>query len=198
MDKTSLIGSTGTQASHLLPAPGAPGSSGTEELEWFRREFRPRFDEWVFGPIDRLATSADALVAFILMACAVDYLAGFWWGKRIKANEGRIVYTSFINQYFPSGRYDALGLYKSLRNGLVHMFTVKGQKYTLTHNNPGLHRQTARSGQIVLNAADFRDDLVAAKDSFFDDVEKKPELLARLIDRYTRDGFLDRADIEVV
>ncbi len=93
----------------------------------------------------------------------IDYLAGFWWGKS-SSGSVRKAYTRFIRQYFPPGRYDADGLYDSLRNGLVHMFTIKGKRYGRTHNQPSVHLKEDTYGQIILNAADFRDDLKAAKD----------------------------------
>lgn len=63
---------------------GGPGGSEPQTLVWFRDYFRPHFDNWVFGPIDRLVCAEDALIGFIFMACAIDYLAGFWWGKTTK------------------------------------------------------------------------------------------------------------------
>src|ERR1039458_7754454 len=83
---------------------GSPvGGSPPQRLVWFRNYFRPHFDDWVFGPIDRLVHAQDALIGFIFMACAIDYLAGFWRGKSTKK-----AYTDFIDQYFPHGRYDSL------------------------------------------------------------------------------------------
>ena len=165
-------------------------SPHTQKITWFRDYFRPHFDDWVIGPINRLVHTQDALIGFIFMACAVDYLAGFWWGESTKGQVDN-AYTGFINEYFPKGRYDATGLYDSLRNGLVHMFTIKNKKYALTHNNPGLHLKNDRNGQIILNAQDFRDDLIAAKERYFADVEVQAELLDRVLDRYNRDGFLN-------
>ena len=57
------------------------------------------------------------------MTCAIDYLAGFWWGKSTIGNV-QLVYTRFVKEYFPKDRYDPEGLYDSLRNGLLHMFTI--------------------------------------------------------------------------
>ena len=166
------------------------GSSRDQKLRWFRSYFRPHFDDWIFGPIDRLAHSEDALIGFIFMACAIDYLAGFWWGNSTKGKVEK-VYTDFVDEYFPKGRYEARGLYDSLRNGLVHMFTIKNRKYALTHNNPHLHLKVDANGQILLNAGDLRDDLNTAKERYFNDVEASADLLERLLERYDREGFLD-------
>ena len=172
-----------------VPNPPAVNAPQVEKLDWFRNHFRPHFDDWVFGPIDRLVPSRDALVGFILMACAIDYLAGFLVGSSTKGKVGAS-YPSFIDEYFPKGRYDSEGLYDSLRNGLVHMFTIKDRKYALTHNNPELHLKQDSGGQIILNAADFRDDLTLSKEAYFSDVEANVDLLNKLLERYHRDGFL--------
>lgn len=180
-----------------LPSTFGPNSSHADKLNWFCNTFRPHFNAWVFDPIDRLVPSQDALIGFIVMACAIDYLAGFWWGQSTSGSVTR-AYTGFIDTYFPTGRYDANGLYDSLRNGLVHMFTIKGKKYALTHNNPHLHLKTDTVGQIVLNASDFRDDLVAARDKYFDEVETNPGLLDKLVIRINRDGILGEETIQTV
>jgi hypothetical protein len=76
------------------------------------------------------------------------------------------------------------------------MFTIKNQKYALTHNNPIFHLKVDSNGQIILNAGDFRNDLVAATERYFDDVEAMPDLLDKLCDRYSRDGFLDQGALQ--
>ena len=187
--------SSGSSTSPSGPPPSliyisTTSLSHSQKIAWFRSYFRPHFDDWVIGPINRLVHTQDALIGFIFMACAIDYLSGFWWGKSTQ-REVEDAYTGFINEYFPKGRYDVNGLYDSFRNGLVHMFTIKNKKYSLTHNNPGYHLKIDGIGQIILNAGDFRDDLIAAKERYFLDVEAKPELLDRVLDRYNRDGFLD-------
>ena len=67
-----------------------------DKLIWFRDYFRPHFNEWVFGPVDRLVVSQDALIGFVFITCVIDYLARFWWGKST-SNEVRLAYTGFIN-----------------------------------------------------------------------------------------------------
>jgi len=178
------------------PASHRPIFSHADRLSWFRNEFQAHFNEWVFGPIDRLVTSQDALIGFIVMACAIDYLAGFWWGRDTKRNV-KLAYTGFIDAYFPKGRHDARGLFDSLRNGLVHMFTIKNKKYALIHNMPDMHLKNDTAGRIILNAADFRDDLVAARDKYFDEVETNSDLLDKLWDRFNRDGFLVSGSVQV-
>ena len=183
--------------------PGA-SSSGLHSLGPFTQndpspwvnEFRAHFEDWVLGPIDRLVPSYDALVGFIMMACAIDYLASFWWGE---STEGFVkkAYVGFIQNFFPQGRYDAEGLYASLRNGLVHLFTIKGKKYALTHNHPELHLKTDTKNQIILNAADFARDLRQATASYFTAAASSPQLAEKAHHRYLRDGFLGKSPFEM-
>ena len=183
--------------------PGA-SSTGLPELGPFTQAtptpwidaFQTHFNEWVFGPIERLVPSYDALVGFIMMACAIDYLSGFWWGETTEGSVGK-AYTGFIARYFPTGRYDPEGLYDSLRNGLVHMFTIKHKKYALTHNRPDLHLKIDKKNQIVLNASDFMRDLRAASDAYFVEARASSDLSRKANDRYQRDGFLGKSPLEM-
>jgi hypothetical protein len=167
--------------------------SPQEKLDWFNR-FQKHFDLWVFKPIDRLVSSDDALVAFILMSCSIDYLASFWWGDDTKREVG-IAYIGFVNNYFPENVYDSQELYKSLRNGLVHLFTIKGGTYALKHNRPDLHLQKAKNGQLILNSENFYQDLLIAKERYFTEVQSNDKLLDKAWQRYERDGFLDLLEI---
>jgi len=54
----------------------------------------------------------------------------------------------------------------------------------------------SNDGQIILNAADFRDDLVSATNRFFDEVETSPTLLDNVHERYVRDGFLALGSVD--
>lgn len=165
-----------------------------DKVAWFRDNFRPHFENWVVKPINRLVPSEDALIGFIFMSCTIDYLAAFLRGESTRGKD-RDSYMKFICDYFPQGRYDAAALYDSLRNGLVHLFTIKGKKYVLTHNQPSLHLKTDSKGQIVLNAENFRDDLLGAKEKYFTAVQASAALLDKLEERLSRDGFLGPSDI---
>ena len=175
--------------------PQLPEFSPAESSLWVT-SFRGHFREWVFSPIDRLVPSRDALISFIFMACAIDYLAGFWWGGSTE-REGKKAYVGFIREYFPQGRYDPEGLYDSLRNGLVHMFTIKGRKYALTHNNPQPHLEVDKRDQIILNAGDFARDLHEAAEKYFDAAAANTDLAAKAYERFNRDGFLGASPLEM-
>lgn len=171
----------------------SPANLRATQITWVQNHFQPHFDKWVIEPIEDLINTQHALAGFILMTCAIDYLAGFYWGQSTKQNSKK-AYTQFVGKYFPSC-YDPEELYDSLRNGLVHMFTIKNKTYSLIHNRSNLHLQADKHGQTILNAQDFFNDLKVAKDQYFVDVVHQQGLLDKLIDRYQRDGFLNSDDI---
>ena len=165
------------------------------KLIWFY-EFRPHFDKLVLDPIKRFQFKMDdVLIGFVFMSCCIDYLSGFWWGEDRETGMVRQAYIGFINEYFrPRGAYNAKGLYDSLRNGLVHLFTIKNKMYELTFDEPERHLTVSHDSYIVLNASNFRDDLVAAANRYFDEVERTPLLLEKAFQRYERDGFIHWID----
>ena len=185
-------GTSGSEGGGWKSAP--PTGEGNSLTAYpTRGQFRPHFDEWIVESIHSLLSSGHPLVGFILMSCAIDYLASFWYGDDTKGHVGE-AYKGFVTKYFPSS-YDANALYESLRNGLVHLFTIKGQTYRLIHAHPELHMMADKSsGQLILNAENFQADLVAAKDCYFDEVETRSDLLDKVIQRYERDGFLELQD----
>src|SRR4051794_7864963 len=91
-----------------------------DKLDWFKKQFRPHFDEWVVDTAKRMINAGDevgvAMPAFIWLACAVDWLAGF---RSEKGSSNTKSYTGFVKEYF-SQNYDPKKLYDSLRNGLIH------------------------------------------------------------------------------
>jgi len=184
-----------TSESSALMSEDNTDLSSPKKLVLFH-QFRSHFNEWVFGPIDRLICSRDALIGFIFMTCAIDYLAGFLFGE---STEGHVkkAFTGFIDKHFLPGIYDADELYDSLRNGLVHMFTIKNKTYALIHNHPEVHLKNSLAGKIILNASNFRDDLVSAANRYFNDVETKLDFLDKWHTRFDRDGFLYSSAIEV-
>lgn len=198
MQDKILVNTTATHEVDIVEVPSQTSAQSHEKnLNWFRDTFRPHFDKWIIGPIDRLVSSDDALIGFILMSCAIDYLAGFWRGQTKSGETGKN-YREFVDEYFPKSRYQSNDLYDSLRNGLVHMFSIRKKKYALKHNRSDLHLEKDTEERIILNARNFRDDLVNAKDSYFNDVEKSPKLFALFKKRYDCWGFLYLVESEVV
>lgn len=164
--------------------------SPQQKLEWFQKGFRPHFEEWVVKPAEAIMRDPGGkMPAFVWLTCAIDWIAAFRFGESTK-NNVKEAYTNYIDEYFPKGKYSAQDLYDSLRNGLVHMYTIKGSTYALIDNHPDGHLKTTSDGQLLLNLEDFFADFVEAKNKFFDAVEIDPALLDKVIQRYEREGFL--------
>jgi hypothetical protein len=162
---------------------------------WFQ-DFRPHFNYLVLDPIRRFPLKMDdMLIGFVFMSCSIDYLSGFWWGENRELGMVRQAYVGFIHEYFrPRGLYNAKGIYDSLRNGLVHLFTIKNKIYELTFEEPQRHLTVSHNDLMVLNAGSFRNDLIDAANRYFDEVEKNPQLLDKAFQRYERDGFVSWID----
>ncbi len=162
---------------------------------WFH-DFRPHFNYLVLDTIKRHTIKIDdMLIGFVFMSCCIDYLSGFWWGESMEIGMSRQAYVGFINTYFrPRGLYNAKGIYDSLRNGLVHQFTIKNKMYELTFDEPERHLTVSHNRFIVLNAVSFCNDLIDAANRYFDEVEKNPRLLDKAFQRYERDGFISWID----
>jgi hypothetical protein len=158
---------------------------------WFQ-DFQPHFKYLVMDPINKFPLKMDdMLIGFVFMSCCIDYLSGFWWGENRDIGMTRQAYVGFINEYFlPRGRYNAKGIYDSLRNGLVHLFTIKNKMYELTFDEPQRHLTVSHNGLIILNAGSFRNDLINATNCYFKDVKTNPRLLDKAFQRYERDGFV--------
>ena len=87
----------------------------------------------------------------------------------------------FIQAYFPVHKYNAEHLYDSLRNGLVHLFTIKNSHYSLVHGRPETHLTTDAQGRTLLNAEDLLADLQTATDTYFRHVACDDKLLGRAL-----------------
>ena len=148
------------------------------------------FDKWIFGGIEALSKSKGVRLTFVIITCAIDYLASFNYGGDTTGHV-REAYIDFLNEYeWFTEKYVPEDIYDSLRCGLVHNFTIHGGKFTLTHNHPELHL-TTRKGQTVLNYEDFYCDFKRLKEDYFKKVKNpKNGKSANFMRRYETLGFL--------
>lgn len=171
--------------------PASLGSSADDRVNWARIKFKTIIEESIFNRLEKLRNT-DPLVAFIYMSCAIDYLAGFWHGRKNRTDQQD--YKEVVDKYFPlnndgSKRYDANALYEDLRCDLVHNFTV-GKTYVLTHGESEKHLKKTDTRQTVLNAESFEADLRRSKENYFRAINFEPELCLAAIERYRR-GMID-------
>jgi hypothetical protein len=152
-------------------------------------DFKNHFMEWVIGDIEKASKGGAKVGAFILIACAFEYLAGFMAGKETTCND----YINFIQRFVCpiDSRYEAEPLYKSLRCGLVHNYTIKGGRYSLTDAKPHLHfaQDTKDSTKKILNLEDFISVFKNACIEYFKAVENDTTLQENLRKHINNVGF---------
>jgi hypothetical protein len=166
--------------------------SVTNDLDWFIKDFKPHFRKSIYQAIDRLVAN-EPLIGFIFMSCVIDYLTGFMEG----ADPSGKTYKLFIREHFPPRKYNSRALYQCLRCGLVHSFTINNNRYVLNSGHPEQHLKKTKNGLTILNASDFRDDLIKAANKYFDYVESDPPSLLKLVQRYKEVGFMDFGPITI-
>ena len=115
---------------------------------------------WEYKDIERTSIHGDAkLAGFILGACFIDAMAGFYVGidkKSMRSGSGKR-FKDFVKKYMP--KYDAKKLYEDLRCGLVHSYAEGGSYVFTDANKAGFHFNTTPRGKIILNLEDFLCDL---------------------------------------
>lgn len=101
------------------------------------------------------------LAGFILGACLIDALAGFYDGVQKKDTGGSGErFKKFVKHFMPM--YDTDTLYKDLRCGLVHSYAEGGTYVFTDANKAGKHFQKLKNGRILVNLEDFIADVEKA------------------------------------
>ena len=143
--------------------------------------------EWVISDIERASIKGEAKTAgFILISCAIDFLATLYKGTK---SNGK-VYSRFIDAFFEDKDvYEGRELYRCLRCGLVHNYTIHDSKYILTHGHPHLHGQE-HEGKTILNLENFFEDLVKAKQKYLAVLKARQDLQENVKRRVSEVGVL--------
>lgn len=154
-----------------------------------------RFDKWIFPAINDLYNSEGVSLGFLIMACAIDYLTGLNKGTHKDTNGAD--YKNFLNTYaWFVDRYNSEDIYKLVRCGLVHNFSLRDSRYVLSHKSSLKHLEKL-NGRIVLKYEEFFDDIKQLKRQFFDKVRLDKDGMARLKERVEYFGFLSPVEIIV-
>jgi hypothetical protein len=140
---------------------------------------------WAYRDIERASIYGEAkLAGFILGACFIDALAGFYEGvdrNHVKNNSSRR-FTNFVKKYL--SEYDAQKLWTDLRCGLVHSYAA-GTTYAFTDaNKAGFHFSKAPNGMLILNLEDFLADLRKAYSKLRDDILTDKKIFNNALKRY--------------
>jgi hypothetical protein len=148
-------------------------------------------ETWVLGSTRQtyLATKdsqggSTPLAAFILVSCAIDFLAGFMCGItsfKPSAGESSRIYKAFVTKYLP--QYDPEDVYINVRCRLAHNYTI-GEDVALTNLKPQWHDPKGQNGQKTINFEDFCADFQAGARVYFNDLTIDPNLQAAFLRRF--------------
>jgi len=132
------------------------------------------------------------LAGFILGACFIDALAGFYAGvnKDESKNGSGKRFKDFIKIYLT--QYDADELWEDLRCGLVHSYAA-GKTYGFTDSRTtpfGFHLSMTPQGQILLNLEDFLSEIRKAYGDFRSDILKDNEVFEKAKRRFLSMGLM--------
>jgi hypothetical protein len=136
-----------------------------------------------------------APAAFILITCLIDFLGTLYAGRDSNYRTFIAFVSDFMRQQHDGVGYDGRDLYRSLRNKLVHNYSIWQGRYVLTHGHPEKHLEPYGSKARILNLEDFFDDVRQAADDYFVRVAQEVELQDRLSDRISTVGTIE--DVEI-
>ena len=115
---------------------------------------------WGYRQIEQASIHGEAkLAGFILGACFIDAMAGFYAGvdkkKVMRGSDKR--FKDFVKRYLT--RYNPNSLYHDLRCGLVHSYAEGGSYVFTDANKAGFHFDLHYTNKTILNLEDFCADL---------------------------------------
>jgi hypothetical protein len=139
---------------------------------------------WAYKDIERASVKGEAkLAGFILGACFIDTLAGFYFGinRSMSKNNSGKRFTTFVKKYLK--RYNAEKLWEDLRCGLVHSYAEGGTYVFTDANKAGYHFNKIKDGRILLNLEDFCADLREAYRLYRNDILINDKIYAKALRR---------------
>lgn len=160
-------------------------------------------DHQLFGlaykDIERASIHGNAKMAgFILGACFIDALAGFYAGVKLeevdKGSGAR--FKKFVTKYL--AQYNVESFYKDLRCGLVHSYAEGGTYVFTDSNRAGFHFTQTETGKMILNLEDFLADLRRAYSDFRSDILSNNEIFQNAKTRYESMYLMGLVNIEGV
>jgi hypothetical protein len=152
---------------------------------------------WAIGDIEKASVKGSAkLAGFILGACFIDAMAGFYAGidRKTAKNGSGPRFKHFVEKYLK--QYDAQKLYEDLRCGLVHSYSEGGTYVFTDANKDGEHFDKTPRGKILLNLEDFVEDLKSAYQQYRLDLLSDDSLFKKAQRRYLSMKLMMPIDIE--
>jgi hypothetical protein len=126
-----------------------------------------------------IAATDVAFLSFVCGVCAIEALSGYRYGSKAGAAKR---FKAFVDEYFPDEYKPHLDRLWRFRRHIVHSFSPPG--FSLTHNNPAVHFTIDPVTTFpILNAENFSEALIAAANTYFDQLRGDPELQRLMIER---------------
>lgn len=151
---------------------------------------------WEYKDIEKASISGEAkLAGFILGACFIDTMAGFFAGvtKEKVGSESSDRFKDFVKKYLPE--YDAEKIWSDLRCGLVHSYAEGGTYVFTDANKAGFHFNSTAGRKIILNLEDFLSDLRKAYRDFRNDILMDNDIFLKAKTRYESMGLMGLVSI---
>jgi hypothetical protein len=142
-----------------------------------------------------LPPQEGAPAAFILLTCLIDFLGTLYAGKKSSVDTFRRFVADYMQQTYNGVQYNDQKLYSSLRNSLVHNYSIGNGEYILIHGNPENHLKSYKGQSTILNLEDFFHDVCQAADSYFAEVKTNPTLQNKLSN--TVSNFRTIEDVQI-
>ncbi len=152
---------------------------------------------WEYGDIERASIAGEAkLAGFILGACFIDAMAGFFAGLEKGSVKGgsRARFINFTEKYLPN--YNSEKLWEDLRCGLVHSYAEGGTYVFTDANKAGHHFEATPNGKIMLNLEDFACNLRMAYHGLRKDILNNDIVFCNAKRRYLSMGLMGRVNKE--
>jgi len=151
---------------------------------------------WEYKDIEKASVFGEAkLAGFILGACFIDTMAGFFAGvaKKNVGSGSSDRFKDFVKKYLP--KYDAEKIWVDLRCGLVHSYAEGGTYVFTDANKAGFHFNFTPTGKIILNLEDFLSDLRKAYKNFRNDILIDNNVFLKAKNRYESMGLMGLVNI---
>lgn len=153
--------------------------------EAFIERIKNSLSQLAFADVKKASDGGAKMGAFILASCFIDYLAGFYYGHKAE----KIDYINFTNKYLK--KYDGEKIYYSVRNGLVHNYSVERDFVFSEKGLDGQNLEKYKNGKTVLNLEDFLSDIESAMNKYFKVLDRDKNLRKRAINRFKRGKILE-------
>jgi hypothetical protein len=137
-----------------------------------------------FADVKKASDGGAKMGAFILANCFIDYLAGFYYGRKSTKND----YINYVDKHLK--KYGGDKIYRSVRNGLVHNYSVDRDFVFSEKGIDGPNLGKYKNGKIVLNLEDFLNDIESAMDKYFKALNRDNNLRIKAINRFKRGKIL--------